>query len=81
MVMLCGEGHTPQGRGSEVLSKMPPDGDVGAWTRGATVGATAISGTTTTPRTTRTHGKLVSLDATTIGSSGVSVEPSRHPSA
>jgi hypothetical protein len=34
MVMLCGEGHTPEGRGSEVLSKMPPDGDIGAWSRG-----------------------------------------------
>ncbi len=38
MVMLCGEkGLTPQGRGSEVLSSMPPDGDVGAWSRGRTV--------------------------------------------
>jgi hypothetical protein len=34
MVMLCGEGHTPEGRLSEVLSKMPPDGDIGAWSRG-----------------------------------------------
>jgi len=34
MVMLCGEGHTPEGRGSEVLSKMPPDGDMGGWSRG-----------------------------------------------
>jgi hypothetical protein len=34
MVMLCGEGLTPEGRGSEVLSKMPPDGDIGAWSRG-----------------------------------------------
>ena len=24
MVMLCGEGYTPEGRLSEVLSKMPP---------------------------------------------------------
>jgi hypothetical protein len=37
MVMLCGEGHTPEGRGSKVLEKMPPDGDVGAWSRGRTV--------------------------------------------
>jgi len=37
MVVLCGQGHTPEGRGSEVLSKIPPDGDVGAWTRGRTV--------------------------------------------
>ncbi len=37
MVMLCGKGHTPGGRGSEVLEKMSPDGDVGAWTRGRTV--------------------------------------------
>jgi hypothetical protein len=37
MVMLCGEGHTPEGRGSEVLSKMPPDGDIGGWSRGRTL--------------------------------------------
>jgi hypothetical protein len=37
MVMLCGEGHTPEGRLSEVLSTMPPDGDIGGWTRGSTV--------------------------------------------
>ena len=37
LVMFCGEGHTPQGRGSEELSKMPPDGDAGAWSRGRTV--------------------------------------------
>jgi len=38
MVMFCSEdGITPGGRGSEVLDKMPPDGDVGAWTRGRTV--------------------------------------------
>jgi hypothetical protein len=37
MVMLCGEGHTPEGRRSEVLSKMPLDGDLGAWTRGRTL--------------------------------------------
>jgi hypothetical protein len=37
MVMLCGEGHTPEGRGSEVLSKMPPDGDIGEWSRGRTL--------------------------------------------
>jgi hypothetical protein len=37
MVMLCGEGHTPEGRGSEVLSKMPPDGDIGGWERGRTL--------------------------------------------
>ena len=34
MVMLCGDGMTPGGTGSEVLDKMPPDGDIGAWTRG-----------------------------------------------
>jgi hypothetical protein len=37
MVMLCGEGRTPEGRGSEVLSKMPPDGDLGGWSRGRTI--------------------------------------------
>ena len=37
MVVLCGQGHTPEGRGSEVLANMPPDGDRGAWTRGRTV--------------------------------------------
>ena len=39
MVMLCGEASdaTPQGRNSGVLEKMPPDGDVGAWTRGRTL--------------------------------------------
>jgi len=37
MVMLCGEGMTPEGRGSEVLNNMPPDGDVGPWYRGRTV--------------------------------------------
>jgi hypothetical protein len=37
MVMFCGEGRTPQGRGSGVLEKMPPNGDVGAWSRGRTV--------------------------------------------
>jgi hypothetical protein len=37
MVMLCGEGVTPRGRGSGVLEKMPPDGDIGAWTRGRTI--------------------------------------------
>jgi hypothetical protein len=37
MVVLCGEGNTPEGRGSGVLEKMPPDGDVGTWTRGRTV--------------------------------------------
>ena len=39
MVMLCGESSeaTPEGRGSKVLEEMPPDGDVGAWSRGRTV--------------------------------------------
>jgi hypothetical protein len=37
MAMLCGEGQTPGGRGSEVLEKMASDGDIGAWTRGRTV--------------------------------------------
>jgi hypothetical protein len=37
LAMLCGEGRTPEGRGSEVLSKMLPDGDIGAWSRGRTV--------------------------------------------
>jgi len=37
MAMFCGEGHTPEGRGSEVLQKMPPDGNGGAWSRGRTV--------------------------------------------
>jgi hypothetical protein len=42
MVMLCSDGGssaslTPQGRGSEVLSKIPPDGNRGAWLRGRTV--------------------------------------------
>jgi hypothetical protein len=37
MVMLCGQGHTPEGRLSEVLSKMPPDGDIGGWSRGRTL--------------------------------------------
>ena len=31
MVMLCGEGHTPEGRRSEVPSKIPPDGDLPSW--------------------------------------------------
>jgi hypothetical protein len=38
MVMLCDdEGLTPKGRLSEVLSKMPPDGSWGAWSRGREV--------------------------------------------
>src|SRR5215208_210247 len=37
MVMLCGKGMTPEGRGSEVLNNMPPDGDLGPWYRGRTV--------------------------------------------
>jgi hypothetical protein len=37
MVMFCGEGRTPQGRGSGVLEKVPPNGDVGSWSRGRTV--------------------------------------------
>jgi hypothetical protein len=37
MVMICGEGHTPEGRGSGVLAEMPPDGDIGAWERGRTI--------------------------------------------
>src|SRR5829696_4194202 len=37
MVMFCGEGRTPRGRGSEVLEKVPPNGDVGSWSRGRTV--------------------------------------------
>ena len=37
MVMLCGKGMTPGGRGSEVLNNMPPDGDHGPWVRGRTV--------------------------------------------
>ena len=37
MAMLCGKGMTPEGRGSEVLNNMPPDGDLGPWYRGRTV--------------------------------------------
>jgi hypothetical protein len=37
MVMFCGESRTPQGRGSAVLEKIPPNGDVGSWSRGRTV--------------------------------------------
>jgi hypothetical protein len=37
MLMFCGEGRTPQGRGSGVLEKVPPNGDVGSWSRGRTV--------------------------------------------
>lgn len=37
VAMLCGEGRTPQGRGSKVLEEMSPDRDVGAWSRGRTV--------------------------------------------
>ncbi len=37
MVMLCGEGRTPEGRHSEVLEKMPAGGDIGGWSRGRTV--------------------------------------------
>jgi len=38
MVMLCSEdGITPKGRHSEVLQKMPPDGNWVAWSRGRTV--------------------------------------------
>ena len=40
MIMLCSEarqGHTPGGRGSVVLNKMVPNGNVGAWTRGSAV--------------------------------------------
>jgi len=37
MVMLCGKGITPEGRGSGVLNNMPPDGDLGPWSRGRTV--------------------------------------------
>ena len=34
MAMICGEGRTPEGRGSEVLANMPAGGDQGAWSRG-----------------------------------------------
>lgn len=37
MVMFCGEGHTPEGRLSDVLKKMPPDGSLGGWSRGREV--------------------------------------------
>jgi hypothetical protein len=37
MAVLCGEGRTPQGRGSAVLEAMPPNGNVGAWSRGRTI--------------------------------------------
>jgi len=38
MVMLCGETNTISGRPIEdVLDKVPPDGDVGAWTQGRTL--------------------------------------------
>jgi hypothetical protein len=33
MVVFCGEGRTPQGRGSEVLEKVPPNGERGSWSR------------------------------------------------
>ena len=37
MVMFCGAGHTPEGRFSKVLDKMPPDGSLGGWSRGREV--------------------------------------------
>jgi hypothetical protein len=37
MIMFCGEGRTPQGRGREVLEKVPPNGDVGSWVWGKRV--------------------------------------------
>jgi hypothetical protein len=55
MVMFCGEGHTPEGRGSEVLQKMPPDGRLGGWSQGRTTGETVASGITTIATTIRTE--------------------------
>ena len=37
MVVLCGGGYTPKGRHSELLTKMPPNGDTGGWSRGREV--------------------------------------------
>ncbi len=37
MLMFCGENSTLGGSGSGVLDNVPPDGDVGAWTKGRTV--------------------------------------------
>jgi hypothetical protein len=37
MVMLCGEGRTPQGRRSGLPEKMPPDGGMIAWSLGRTL--------------------------------------------
>jgi hypothetical protein len=37
MLMFCGQNSTLDGSGSGVLDNVPPDGDVGAWTKGRTV--------------------------------------------
>ena len=37
MVMFCGAGHTPDGRESEALKKLPPQGNLGGWSRGREV--------------------------------------------
>ena len=37
MVMFCGAGHTPDGRGSKALEQLPPRGNLGGWSRGRKV--------------------------------------------
>jgi hypothetical protein len=37
MVMFCGSGHTPDGRGSGALEQLPPEGKMGGWSRGREV--------------------------------------------
>ena len=51
MVMVCREGRTPQGKGSSVLEKVPPNRDVGSWSREGRCGASATSGITSRSRT------------------------------
>ena len=58
MVMLCSEeGLTPQGRGSEVVSSMPPTEIQARGRGGGPCEATVTSGTTTMSSTIPSHGK------------------------
>jgi hypothetical protein len=58
MVMLYGrKGHTPEGRLSEVLSKMPLMETSAGGSEGGLCGAVATSGTTTMSSRTRTPTK------------------------
>ena len=59
MAMLCGDNNTISDRPiDEVLDKVLPDGDVGAWTRGGLCRATVTSSITIASSTTRTPTRL-----------------------